>query len=95
MLEGALSGIAATQTRQGVQDDEADDQPLDVLKATMRELVGSLGDRFKISRRKQKYRKPTQPKHRPAVGPLETMIGNGLGGDVHGCDDTRGRKSVG
>ncbi len=74
--------------RCGAQHDDGEDDAFDAVEPLMADLFGLRGDRRQCARRVEKAHEPLQPKHRPAVKPLEAKIGNGFGDKAHGVKRT-------
>lgn len=82
VLGAPSSGLTKAHALGGFQHDDVGDQPLELIEPSVRERLGLARERIVRSRRFQKRHEPLQPQQRPAVIPLQALVGDGWAGEL-------------
>jgi len=77
VLRAPSSGRTKAHALGRFQHDDVGDQPLELVEPSVRERLGLARERIVRGRRFQKRREPLQPQQRPAVIPLQALMGDG------------------
>ena len=80
----------AADARRRAQHDDADDHALDAVEPGVGDAMRLRRERREAARRIKERREPSEPQHRPAMKPLEAMLGDGFGDKAHGRQCKRG-----
>jgi hypothetical protein len=83
MFGGAFARLRAAHAANGAQHDDGHHYALDAVEPPMRNGLGRSRERGELGSGVEKGREPRQPQHRPAVKPLEAMLGEGFGDEAH------------